>query len=76
MKSDFGILEGSSIKDYIGPYRSSKEKFCNQLICEYEKSKNDGCVPRKFDELKEEAKKIDSNQQTKLALFKNLIFKN
>lgn len=60
-------LEGSSLKDYIGPYRSSKEKFCNQLICEYEKSKNDGCVPRKFDELEEEAKKIDSNQQNKIS---------
>ena len=30
-------LDGSSLKDYIGPYRSSKEKFSNQLISEYEK---------------------------------------
>lgn len=31
-------LEGTSLKDYIGPYRSSKEKFCNQLIGEFEKA--------------------------------------
>lgn len=56
-------LDGSSLKDYIGPYRSSKEKFSNQLISEYEKSINNCDVPRKFDELEKEAKKIDSNQQ-------------
>ena len=50
-------LEGTSLKDYIGPYRSSKEKFCNQLIGKFEKSINNSDVPRKFDELEKDAKK-------------------
>lgn len=67
-------LDGSSLKDYIGPYRSSKEKFCNQLISEYEKSINNCDVPRKFDELEKEAKKIDSNQQNIISPIKKFDF--
>ncbi len=61
-------LEGTSLKDYIGPYRSSKEKFCNQLIGEFEKSINNSDVPRKFDELEKDAKKIGSSANLLKAL--------
>lgn len=61
-------LEGTSLKDYIGLYRSSKEKFCNQLIGEFEKSINNSDVPRKFDELEKDAKKIGSSANLLKAL--------